>query len=450
MNQAVILPADPHLLAQWRFDERRRWESQRDPALQAVSMVLGRYPDRIEIRTPAEAPGITESARAIAAQTDKAAYRAALLEVAGRVSARFAAPAPVPEPATAPAEEDDWLSQLDARLTAAPAVQAGEEEPAEPAASTADETDDGLPDFLSAGWSGEGAESPAGAGEGAEEEDGLEAFYLPPDVLAETAPAAPESGAAAVDSVLALPSEEPAEMGFGDVLPAGGASSDPGGEGPGAEDALSAAPSAGEDEPWVPVTEKVSAEADASAPSAVPVPSLFPPVAAAVPAPASGELDRASAIAQLMELGRALGMDVWGRAVGAGPAAPLEAAGTSPGAAAVRRLAGMDVVWHRDGRFAAVFLAGPSPTLLHGLVQVSDFLAEHPDAGVPFYLVGPAAALDEARREAARPTFARLSVAGACRFIGYPALERGLERVGGFLRYLKPEFVEAMAERLDA
>jgi hypothetical protein len=109
----------------------------------------------------------------------------------------------------------------------------------------------------------------------------------------------------------------------------------------------------------------------------------------------------------------------------------------------------LDVVWTQGGRFVAAFLVAPRPAV-NGLLLLSDIAALRPGAEIPFFMVAPDAERAALRGEAARPTFARQSppLAQSFRFVPAEKLEQSLANVGAFLRYLRPEFVEALAEHL--
>jgi hypothetical protein len=467
VHPPITIPVDPHVLAQWRFDERRRWEDQRDPALQAVSMVLGRWPDRLEFRTRAEVPGVSESARVIAAGADLPAYRAQLLEIASRIvqstgiteAPHAAEPEPAPVAAQAEdtgdaADADDWLSKLDARLSSAPPAPAAQDATHVAPPPPAQEEAADLPDFL-APW-----ESPAPAESAPQIEE--DAFYVPPAAaVPEPAPAAdvPSISAPAVPVLdfVVEPDDAPAANG--------------GDPGPGADPvepfrapALGSAPAEPE---WSAGPVGAAGEAPETHPAAYAPPQPHPaPEAelyptqeapssiAAAPAPPSFEAPAAqpasadaNALAErLASLGREMGLEVWGRDI-----APDASGGALPplDAAVLRRLASVDVVWTQGGRFVGAFLVAPRPAV-NGLLLLSDVLALQPGVEIPFFLVAPEADRDELRREASRPTFARLSppLAEACRFVSAERLEQSLANVSAFLRYLRPEFVEALAERL--
>lgn len=436
MNPPAVFPTDPHLLAQWRFDERRRRSDAGGVAPHRVAMVLGRFADRVEIRNPAEAPEVAESARAIARETDKPAYRAALVEVADRISARCGEPPPAD--ATRPATED-WLATLDAHLAGTPHAGNGGAEHASPLRlDPAPAGEDGLPDFLSgAGW--DAPEPAASSGDGG---PGDEPVADLPLLSAEPGPGDPVDET--VDEALYIP---PA-LGEADAAPDEPLAFLAAEEGEGGE-ARNDAPF----EPWAASAPEAPTgqpddlaalyEVMATPPATVPVfavvtaPSDEPPAAPANEPPAPV----AELAVELVELGRTLGLTVSGRAVADGPRT----------ADAYAALASLDVVWRDGVNVAAAFRIATEATFPAALLDLADVLAETVDAPPPLLLVGPAALRDAARAAARRPAFARLPIplAAGCGFLAVESLRSALERASDFLPYLRPGFVRALAERLD-
>ena len=159
----------------------------------------------------------------------------------------------------------------------------------------------------------------------------------------------------------------------------------------------------------------------------------------------------------LLDLGRALGFDVWvaandrGRAWGAGSLSDgcLErlpaAVGDAPGAEAVRLI---DVLWLERGgpRVAAAFEVEHSTSIYSGIVRLLD-LALSNATGVTqgLFLVAPDDREDEVRAQLGRPAFRRVSDLSV-RFLPYSELDRHRESMGRFGAGLKA--IEAVARTL--
>lgn len=438
MNPPTVFPTDPHLLAQWRFDERRRRNGTGGVALHRVAMVLGRFSDRVEIRNPAEAPCVVESAQAIAVETDKPAYRAALLEVADRISAHFGEQRPAES--GRPAAED-WLATLDAHLSGVPVAASGSSTHAPPTRfDPAPDADTGLPDFLAGvDWDAPESDAPS-PDDGASEEPVADLPLLP------TEPPADETVGETVDEALYIPpilgeegaaSDEPLEFldtgaeAVGDVR----------------DDARYEPRTEARRVPAVDADPGVLPRETTTPPASIPVFAVVTPAADESPsaqahqAPTAALDEPVHAAARLAELGRTLGLAVSGRAVRDGGSA------SHPG----DPLASLDVVWRDGTAVAAAFRITTGPPLAAALLDLADVLAETADAPPPLFLVGPAALRGDARTAASRPAFARLPVplATGCGFLALESLRSALERAADFLPYLRPGFVRALAERLD-
>lgn len=79
---------------------------------------------------------------------------------------------------------------------------------------------------------------------------------------------------------------------------------------------------------------------------------------------------------------------------------------------------------------------------------MADLLAMQPNINIPLYLVAPDERRDKVMDEVNRPTFSRLAppLAEVCSYISFSTLRNGLGKVQGFLKYLKPDFLEELAE----
>jgi hypothetical protein len=71
-----------------------------------------------------------------------------------------------------------------------------------------------------------------------------------------------------------------------------------------------------------------------------------------------------------------------------------------------------------------------------------------PNLNIPLYLVAPDDRRQKVFAEVNRPTFSRLSppLVDVCRYIAFSTLRDHLGRIGDFLRYLKPEFLDELSE----
>jgi hypothetical protein len=67
---------------------------------------------------------------------------------------------------------------------------------------------------------------------------------------------------------------------------------------------------------------------------------------------------------------------------------------------------------------------------------------------IPLYLVAPDEKREKVVAEINRPTFARLDppLSEVCRFISFTDLSNKLGEVSGYVRYLRPEFLDELSE----
>jgi len=82
---------------------------------------------------------------------------------------------------------------------------------------------------------------------------------------------------------------------------------------------------------------------------------------------------------------------------------------------------------------------------------MSDLVAMQPNLKIPLYLVAPNDRREKVISELNRPTFARLSppLPEICRFVPFSALREKVQSVAAFVQYLRPEFVEEIAESCE-
>jgi hypothetical protein len=74
--------------------------------------------------------------------------------------------------------------------------------------------------------------------------------------------------------------------------------------------------------------------------------------------------------------------------------------------------------------------------------------AMQPNLNIPLYLVAPDERRDKVMEEVNRPTFSRLNppLAGVYSYISFSALRERLKQVRGFVKYLKSDFLDELAE----
>lgn len=110
----------------------------------------------------------------------------------------------------------------------------------------------------------------------------------------------------------------------------------------------------------------------------------------------------------------------------------------------------IDVLWVKRNRIEAAFEIESTTAIYSGLLRMSDLLALQPNIDIPLFIVAPDDRRHLVHREIRRPTFTRLETPlhDVCRYISFSLLEGELERLGDSIRYMRPDFLDSIAERM--
>jgi predicted RNA-binding protein len=108
----------------------------------------------------------------------------------------------------------------------------------------------------------------------------------------------------------------------------------------------------------------------------------------------------------------------------------------------------IDVLWLQGNAIVAAFEIESTTSIYSGLLRMADLLAMQPNINIPLYLVAPDERRDKVMEEVNRPTFSRLNppLAGVCSYISFSALRDRIDQVRGFVKYLKPDFLDELSE----
>jgi hypothetical protein len=111
----------------------------------------------------------------------------------------------------------------------------------------------------------------------------------------------------------------------------------------------------------------------------------------------------------------------------------------------------IDVLWLRGNTIVAAFEIECTTSIYSGLLRMSDLIAVQPNLKIPLYIVAPDDRRDKVCNEMNRPTFKRLTppMPRTCMFISISALKERLNEVQAVVRFLKPEFLEDLAESCE-
>jgi hypothetical protein len=164
---------------------------------------------------------------------------------------------------------------------------------------------------------------------------------------------------------------------------------------------------------------------------------------------------------RLLDLGSQMGLSVWapkadrGRAWNSKPIGSvprlLDKLPTSFDEGTTKTVENIDVLWLKGAAIVAAFEVEHSTVVYSGLLRMSDLLTMQPNLDIRLHLVGPDDRYAKFAREVARPTFASRSkpLHTLCGFLPYSKLCERVEEAKNVLRFLKPEFIDEIAETYD-
>jgi EVE domain len=110
----------------------------------------------------------------------------------------------------------------------------------------------------------------------------------------------------------------------------------------------------------------------------------------------------------------------------------------------------IDVLWLKRNRIEAAFEIESTTAIYSGLLRMGDLLALQPNIDIPLFIVAPDDRRHLVLREIRRPTFTRMETPlhEICRYLSFSKLEAALDRYGDDVKYLRPDFVDSIAERV--
>jgi len=105
-------------------------------------------------------------------------------------------------------------------------------------------------------------------------------------------------------------------------------------------------------------------------------------------------------------------------------------------------------LWLKGNAIIAAFEIESTTSIYSGLFRMSDLIAMQPNINIPLYLVAPEERKEKVFVEVNRPTFSKLSppLSEVCCYISFSVLQKRLNDVSQYARYLKPEFLEELSE----
>jgi hypothetical protein len=163
----------------------------------------------------------------------------------------------------------------------------------------------------------------------------------------------------------------------------------------------------------------------------------------------------------LLNLGSQMGLDVWVARNDRSKSYAGSAFENVPGLrvslptqfdeATNRTIELIDVLWLRENAIVAAFEVEHTTSIYSGLLRMSDLISMQPNINIRLYIVAPDERRDKVFSEINRPTFSRLKppLTEICQYIPYSSLKDRLEQVEDLLGYLKPEFLDEVAETFE-
>lgn len=114
----------------------------------------------------------------------------------------------------------------------------------------------------------------------------------------------------------------------------------------------------------------------------------------------------------------------------------------------------IDVLWLRDNSIIAAFEIEHTTSVYSGLLRMADLITMQPNINIPLFIVAPDERGEKVRSEINRPVFSMAlsqPLPKMCRYIPYSKLTEKVNhaRAGGFLRYLRPDFLDEVAESVE-
>lgn len=108
----------------------------------------------------------------------------------------------------------------------------------------------------------------------------------------------------------------------------------------------------------------------------------------------------------------------------------------------------IDVMWLKGNAIVAAFEIESTTQIFSGLLRMADLIAMQPNLNIPLYIVAPQDRRQKVFSEVNRPVFAKLDppMSEMCSFLAFEALKSKLVQVASFVNFLKPEFIEDIAE----
>ena len=163
---------------------------------------------------------------------------------------------------------------------------------------------------------------------------------------------------------------------------------------------------------------------------------------------------------QLIQLGAAMGFDIWVARNDRGRVCNGESLRNLPNIVddlptqfdnvTNKIIALIDVLWLRGNRIIAAFEIECTSSVYSGLLRMSDLLALQPNINIKLYIIAPEVRRSKVRSEILRPTF-KVREKPISEVCGFLSIEELIEKIEGLRRLgvlgsIKPDFLDEIAE----
>ena len=111
----------------------------------------------------------------------------------------------------------------------------------------------------------------------------------------------------------------------------------------------------------------------------------------------------------------------------------------------------IDVLWLKQNNILAAFEIESTTSIYSGLLRMADLIAMQPNINIPLYIVAPDERRAKVYDEVNRPVFSNLPTPmnQICKYIAFSKLRDAITKTGSMIKYLKPEFLEDIAEECE-
>ncbi len=111
----------------------------------------------------------------------------------------------------------------------------------------------------------------------------------------------------------------------------------------------------------------------------------------------------------------------------------------------------IDVLWLKHSNILAAFEIESTTSIYSGILRMADLIAMQPNINIPLYIVAPDERRAKVYAEVNRPVFSSLPTPmnQICKYIAFSKLIDAVEKTGSVIKYLKPEFLDDIAEECE-